>query len=222
MVWALGLAGWMMMKCWLLPYSKAMETLTLPVSECEHSPWGAAVCSISRTTQLCGTAPWGLWSGGSTSGTSVPHALGESTVWAQPAKFTPFAYCPLSVWVPYNANFFSLTLYFRRPPIPSRDFSGVLKTITLNQGIPFWASDWISKCCFPVPAVLWACCLCSLPSLAAELSLFFSEADMVYHSIFHISYFLFHISSSCLLRVAYTGLVFFSVTAFIVWPLMEA
>lgn len=138
----------------------------LPVSESERSTWGAALCSISSTTQLWGNAPlWAvLW--GSTSGTSASPASGESAVWAQAAKFTPFACCPLSFWVPYNANFFSLALYFRRPPIPSRYFSAILKNITLNHGIPFWASVWISKCCFPVTAAFvhlqalqqnWAC-----------------------------------------------------------------
>lgn len=188
MLWVIGLAGWRMMKSWLLPYSKAMETLIWwPSAAClpvwaQH--WGELLCVPPPALRHCLSEGCGV--GGCTSGTSVSQASGESTVWAQAARFTPFASCPLSFCIPHNENFFSLALYFRGPPISSRYFSALLKNINLNHGRAFWASDWISKCCFPVTAILWVCCFCSLTSLAAELSLFLSEADMLYYFIFHL------------------------------------
>lgn len=118
--------------------------------------------------------------------TFVSQASGNSTVWVQATRFTPLACSPLSFWVPSNENFFFLMLYVRGPRISSKYFSAVLRNITMNHEVAFWASDWISKCCFPVTAMLWDCCLCSLTSLAAELTLFLSEAGMVYYFIFHL------------------------------------
>lgn len=139
----------------------------LPVSDSEHSSWGQlAMFHLQEHSALRHCLSEGCGLGGSASGTSVSQAS-ENTVWAQAARFTPFACCPLSFWVPRNKNPFSFTLYFREPLVSSKYFSAVLKNITLSHGIAFWASNWISKCCFPATAMLWDCCLCSLTSLAA-------------------------------------------------------
>lgn len=91
-----------------------METLRWwPSAAClesEHSTWGNwSVFQLQDHTALRHCLSEGCGLGGS----SVSQASGESTVWAQAARFTPFACCSLSFRVPCNENFFSLTLYFQ-------------------------------------------------------------------------------------------------------------
>lgn len=137
-----------------LGYNEVMETLTLwPGAACHrvcgwHWDW-------TGNMQRWGTARLrAMWPGCSAPGTSNSLSPEESTVWAQAAGFAPSACCPPSFWVPCSVTSFSLPLYFRGPLISSKYFFAVLKNISLNHGIAFWVSEWISKRCFLAAAML--------------------------------------------------------------------
>lgn len=205
---------------WSLGYNEAMETSALwPGAACRGA-WArhsarAGRCTISGSVGCGGTAGLrALRLGRSAPGTSISLASEETPSLSAGSRVCTFRLVSSLFLGPMQGDFLlPPPLYFRGPPISSKDSFAVLKNISLNRGIAFWVK-WLnfkvlfsSRC----DAVRLLPLFAYKPCSRIELTPFRGWHGM-----------LFLISSYCLQGLAYPGLGFFTVIAFINRPLMAA